>query len=101
MIDQATLNDLMNEIEDEDDASTAKKGLSVLQGGKGGPADPDGSNKDDVTRPAPEDTGGTLATDQTGDAKLQALVAALSPEEKMKLRAMLDADDEGAAPKGA
>lgn len=100
MIDHATIDDLLNEIEDEDDSATAKKGLSVLQGGKGGPADSDGSNRDDVTRPVPGDTGGTLATDKPDD-KLQALVAALSPEEKAKLRAMLDADDEGPAPKGA
>lgn len=77
------VSDLLNEIEDEDDTATGKKGLSMLHG----PADPDGSNADDTARPKPGEQLATKSPD-----KLAELVASLSPEEKNKLRALLDAD---------
>lgn len=84
------VSDLLNEIEDEDDTATGKKGLSLLNG----PADADGSNADDTGRPKP---GQQLGKPEGGD-KLAELVASLSPEEKAKLRALLDADTASAPP---
>lgn len=82
MID--VVGELLDELEDEDDASTAKKGLSVIDGGKG--ADKAAADKAVAEPPAP------------ADDKLAQLVAALTPEEKAKLRALLDEDDQGGAP---
>lgn len=88
------LDDIMGELQDEDDAQTGKRGLTLLHG----PADPDGSNADETSRPKPGDA--DPGKPKGGD-KLAELVASLSPEEKAKLRALLDADEaHGAAPAG-
>ena len=76
-----------------DATDIGKRGLSVLDGGKEGPADPDGSNAEETKRPLPNDSR------PKGDDKLAELVASLSPEEKDKLRALLDEGEP--APKGA
>jgi hypothetical protein len=87
-MDHSLVSDLLNEIEDEDDTATGKRGLSLLRG----PADADGSNADETARPVP----GDMVKPKEGGDKLAELVASLSPEEKAKLRSLLDAD--GKAP---
>jgi hypothetical protein len=81
VIDKATISSLLDDLEDEDDAATGKKGLAALDPSEPPPAKGDGSEDD----------------------KLAALVASLSPEEKAKLRALLDEDEGAPAPadKGA
>ncbi len=88
-MDRGLIEELLGQIEDADSDASGKKALSSLDdpqngpkddGGEG-PADPDGSNADDVTRPKADDS----------DDKLAALVASLTPEEKAKLLALLQA----------
>jgi hypothetical protein len=80
VIDKATISSLLDDLEDEDDAATGKKGLAAL----------------DPSEPPP-------ANGEGEDDKLAALVASLSPEEKARLRALLDEDEGAPAPadKGA
>lgn len=72
-MDHALVSDILSEIEDEDDTATGKKGLKAIE-------------------PAAE----PVKTE--GGDKLAELVASLSPEEKAKLRSLLDADDKAKPP---